>query len=300
MSTNRSRRIDRAAAEQLLGGVTVDPEAGQDPSAGQQSAPGRPELAALLAAAATSEAAGDGPLPGEEGAMAAFRQARHQPDPRPHRRRKMADTALARALSAKAVAVALGVTALGGVAVAAGTGRLPEALGGPAPAPAATSAAPAPTTDAPATASGTPGDGRTGKPSAGTTRPGTGPVRPSGQPATGQPATGPADQPDLTRLCEVFAGRVAAGGKPKDAAAVPELAELLKAAGAPEKVTGFCAVLAAHDRDQQGGEPSAGTGRGKPSTGPSQSASPSVPSTGRTGHGDTQQSKQSNGGSDQD
>ncbi|MEU3495902.1 hypothetical protein [Kitasatospora cineracea] len=298
MSTNRSRRIDRAAAEQLLGGVTVDPEAGQDPSAGQQSAPGRPELAALLAAAATSEAAGDGPLPGEEGAMAAFRQARHQPDPRPHRRRKMADTALARALSAKAVAVALGVTALGGVAVAAGTGRLPESLGGPAPAPAATSAAPAPTTDAPATASGTPGGGRTGKPSAGTTRPGTGPARPSGQ-----PATGPADlPPDLDRLCEVFAGRVAAGGKPKDTAAVPELAELLKAAGTPEKVTGFCALLAGHDRDQQSGQPSAGTGRGKPSAGPGQSASPSAsaPSPGRTGHGDSQQSKQSNGGSDQD
>ncbi|MEV7214301.1 hypothetical protein AB0O31_14555 [Kitasatospora cineracea] len=300
MSTNRSRRIDRAAAEQLLGGVTVDPEAGQDPSAGQQSAPGRPELAALLAAAATSEAAGDGPLPGEEGAMAAFRQARHQPAPRQHRRRKMADTALARALSAKAVAVALGVTAVGGVAVAAGTGRLPEALGGPAPTPAATSAAPAPTTDAPATASGTPGGGRTGKPSAGTTRPGSGSARPSAQ-----PATGPADlPPDLAQLCESFAGRVAAGGKPKEAAVVPELAELLKAAGAPEKVTGFCAVLAAHDRDQSDGWPPGGTGRGKSSAAPGQSASPSPSASasapGRTGRGDSQQSKQSNGGSDQD
>ncbi|WP_282206141.1 hypothetical protein [Kitasatospora fiedleri] len=297
MSTNRSRRIDRAAAEQLLGGATVDPEAGQDPSAGRRSAPGRPELAALLAAAATGEAAGDGPLPGEEEAVAAFRQARRQSAPTQHRRRKMADTALARALSAKAVAVALGVTAVGGVAVAAGHGRLPEALGGPAPSPTATGTAPAPapSTPAPATASGSPGAERTGRPPTGTPRPGGSPTRP---PAPS--ATGPADLPDLVRLCEGFAGRVASGSRPREAAAVPELAELLKAAGAPEKVAGFCALLAARGWDQPGGE-----GRDRPSTAPGRSSAPgrSAPSwpsfpAGRWGR--TGSDRPADGGSGQD
>ncbi|MFJ4677278.1 hypothetical protein [Kitasatospora sp. NPDC088783] len=299
MSTNRSRRIDRAAAEQLLGGATVDPEAGQDPSAGRRSAPGRPELAALLAAAATGGAAGDGPLPGEEEAVAAFRQARHQSAPTQYRRRKMADTALARALSAKAVAVALGVTAVGGVAVAAGHGRLPEALGGPAPSPSPTATgtapAPAPSTPAPATASGSPGAERTGRPPTGAPRPGGSPTRP---PAPS--ATGPADLPDLVRLCEGFAGRVASGSRPREAAVVPELAELLKAAGAPEKVAGFCALLAAHGWDQPGGE-----GRGRPSTAPGRSSAPgpSAPSwpsfpTGRWGR--TGSDRPSDGGSGQD
>ncbi|MFE1317691.1 hypothetical protein [Kitasatospora phosalacinea] len=290
MSTNRSRRIDRAAAEHLLGGVTVDPEAGQDPSTGQQSAPGRPELAALLAAAATSEAAGDGPLPGEEGALAAFRQARRQPTPQQHRRRKMADSALARALSAKAVAVALGVTAVGGVAVAASTGRLPEVLGGPAPAPSATSAAPAPSTGEPQSPSASPGAGRTGRPTAGASRSGV-PARPSGR-----PSAGPADLPELERLCEGFADRVADGSRPKDAAADPALAELLRAAGAPEKVTAYCALLSAHGWEQPGGGD-----RGKGTVAPSRSASPSpsaTSSSGRTGR--TETDRPSVGGNGQD
>ncbi|MGW4806300.1 hypothetical protein [Kitasatospora sp. NPDC004272] len=267
MSTNRSRRIDRATAERLLGGVTVDPEAGQDPSAGQLSAPGRPELAALLAAAATSEAAGDGPLPGEEGALAAFRQARRQPAPRQHRRRKMADTALARALSAKALAVALGVTAVGGVAVAASTGRLPEVLGGPAPAPPATSAAPAPSTGAPHSPSATPGAERTARPTASAGRSGT-PTR-----TPGPSSAAPTDLPDLSELCAGFAGRIKGGSKPKEAAVDPALAELLKAAGGPEKVTGFCALLEAHGWDQPGGD-----GRGRATAVPGQQSAPPSPS----------------------
>ncbi|QKW20242.1 hypothetical protein HUT16_15255 [Kitasatospora sp. NA04385] len=291
MSTNRSRRIDRAVAEQLLGGVTVDPEAGQDPSAGQRSAPGRPELAALLAAAAGG-AAGDGPLPGEEGALAAFRQARRQPAPRQHRRRKMADTALARALSAKAVAVALGVTAVGGVAVAASTGRLPEVLGGPAPAPPATSAAPAPSSAEPSPAapsSASPGADRTGRPSPSPSRSGS-PARPTGR-ASGDPSD-PSGLPDLSKLCAGFAGRIAGGSKPGEAAVDPDLAELLKAAGAPEKVTGFCALLAAHGWDQPGGD-----GRGRPTAVPSRPSSPSPSSSGKWGR---QSARPSGGGNSQD
>ncbi|MFF0389229.1 hypothetical protein ACFYS8_11085 [Kitasatospora sp. NPDC004615] len=305
MSTNRSRRIDRAAAEQLLRGATVDPEAGQDPSAGQQPAPGRPELAALLAAAAATGTADDGPLPGEEGAMAAFRQARRQPAPSQHRRRKMADTALARALSAKAMAVALGVTAVGGVA--AGTGRLPEVLGGPAPAPPA-AAAPASSPNAPdGSPTGTPS--RTAKPSNAATRPGGASDRPSG-PASADPG----QAPDLATLCRGFTTRVSSGAKPKEAAADPALAELLRAAGAAEKVTGYCAQLAAHGGDrndsdqtgqtgngqngQNGRDGNGQNGRGRPSAGPSASASASAAAPGRPARGGNQQSR--GGGDDQD
>ncbi|WP_052509649.1 hypothetical protein [Kitasatospora griseola] len=294
MSTNRSRRIDRTTAEQLLRGATVDPVAGQDPSAGQRPAPGRPELAALLAAAAAAGPAGDGPLPGEEGAMAAFRQARRQPAPSQHRRRKMADTALARALSAKAMAVALGVTAVGGVAVAAGTGRLPEMLGGPAPAPPAVkaaSASPSGTPDAPATDAASPS--RTAKPSTAATRPGGASGRPS-DPASTQPG----QPPDLAALCRGFAARVSAGAKPKEAAADSALADLLRAAGTPERVTGYCAQLTRGDA-QSGGQNGDGDSRSRPQAGPSASggASPSASWPGRPGHGE-QQSR--GGGDDQD
>ncbi|RKE19846.1 hypothetical protein [Streptomyces sp. TLI_171] len=289
MSTNRSRRIDRATAERLLGGVTVDPEAGQDPSAGQSSTPGQPELAALLAAAAATGTAGDGPLPGEEGAVAAFRQARRQPTPRQHRRRKMADTALARALSAKALAVALGVTAVGSVAVAAGTGRLPEVLGGPAPAPASAEASadhsPGPSAE-PSASTGA----RTGTPSGGATRPGESTGRPGGQAS----AT-PGQLPDLAGLCRSFAVRVASGTKPREAAADPALAELAKEAGGPEKVTGYCTLLAAKAFEQQNGGD-----RNRPSPVPGQPTSPSAsPSPSKSsGRADSQQSR-TVGGSDQ-
>ncbi|MFJ5922361.1 hypothetical protein ACIQF6_07065 [Kitasatospora sp. NPDC092948] len=287
MSTNRSRRIDRTTVEQLLDGATVDPEAGQDPSAGQQPAPGRPELAALLAAAAATGTADDGPLPGEEGAMAAFRQARRLPAPSQHRRRKMADTALARALSAKAMAVALGVTAVGGVAVAAGTGRLPEVLGGPAPAPPAVTAQPAPSSGTPDAPSTSTAPGRTAKPSNSSVRPGTASGRP-----TDPASTDPGQAPDLAALCRGFATRVSGGAKPKEAAVDPALADLLRAAGAPEKVNGYCAQLAAHGGDQGGDRDSQG-GHGRSPSGPSASPSPSPSATspGRSGHGGDQPSK---------
>ncbi|MFD8483539.1 hypothetical protein [Kitasatospora sp. NPDC059673] len=302
MSTNRSRRIDRAAAEQLLRGATVGPEAGQDPSGGQQPVPGRPELAALLAAAAATVAVEDGPPPGEEGAMAGFRLARRQPAPSQHRRRKMADTALARALSAKAMAVALGATAVGGVAVAAGTGRLPEVLGGPAPAPPA-AAAPASSSNASDGSATSTAPGRTAKPSSAATRPGGASDRPL-DPASADPG----QAPDLAVLCRGFAARVSSGAKPKEAAVDPALADLLQAAGAPEKVTGYCAQLTSrgdrndghrNDGDQNGDQNDGGKygeGRARPSAGPS--GSPSAPVSGRPGRGTNQQSR--GGGNDQD
>ncbi|MET9885666.1 hypothetical protein ABZZ20_21515 [Streptomyces sp. NPDC006430] len=119
MSTNRSRRIDRDTAEQLLGRSVVG------------AADGHEALVELLSAAAAPPA--DGELSGERAALAAFRAAQLAPAPVPvaqhPRRRPMLTSVLAKALSAKVAAAAV-ATALGGVAVAAGTGHLPAALGG--------------------------------------------------------------------------------------------------------------------------------------------------------------------------
>jgi hypothetical protein len=115
MSTQRSRRIDRDTAEQLLGGAEAGTAVGHD------------ALAGLLAAAAAPAAGGE--LSGEQAALAAFRTARLAPVP-PSRKRSMPTSALARLLSAKVVAAVLASALGGGVAVAAATGRLPAALGG--------------------------------------------------------------------------------------------------------------------------------------------------------------------------
>ncbi|WP_371480802.1 hypothetical protein [Kitasatospora sp. NBC_00315] len=307
MSTNRSRRIDRDTAEQLLGGAAAGTPGGRAPLTGQDGTPGRQSLARLLAAAAAPEAAA-GDLPGEEAALAAFRAAARpatvtDPAPvrgpltaAPPRRRSMATAGLARAFSAKAAAVALLATALGGVAVAAGTGNLPAALGG-GPGPSTRVAAPvtqATASDrAPAAGSGTPG-AVTRSQAPGTT-PGAG--RASGAP--GAPASGvpsPDATPDgrgvpgvngagggstgadpsrsaaattsvLLTLCQGLAE-----GQGKDAAlrslsADPRFAPLVKAAGGQEKVTAFCAAIvagtagSARGTDPAPATPTAGTGQ---------------------------------------
>lgn len=139
MSTNRSRRIDRDTAEQLLG------------DAGAAAVPGDDALTGLLAA--VSAPAGDGELPGGHVAMAAFRSARlaqvsttaSTPVATPRKRNMLTPAML---LCAK-VAATVAAAALGGVAVAAGTGNLPAALGGePA------SSAPVPSASAPASKPG--------------------------------------------------------------------------------------------------------------------------------------------------
>jgi hypothetical protein len=107
-------RIGRDEAERILRDAAGGPRPGQD------------ALTAFLASAAAPAA--DEELAGEEAAVAAFRRARLGPAPR---RRPL----LARVLTVKAaVALALSATAVGGVALAAGTGTLPGPLGGDPPA----------------------------------------------------------------------------------------------------------------------------------------------------------------------
>ncbi|MCZ0973352.1 hypothetical protein O1L55_22135 [Streptomyces albulus] len=142
MADDRYSWLDKDAAERLLRGEP----------AGSQVGDGAPELEHLLKAAA---AAGSGlpesaPLPGEEAALAAFRNARHGPGARGDtargaalpgvrvdRTRRVAERGgLARPFR-RGFAVALAVCAIGGIAVAAGTGVLPTPFRGGEPQPGA-------------------------------------------------------------------------------------------------------------------------------------------------------------------
>jgi hypothetical protein len=244
MSKNRSRRIDRDTAERLLGGGVVGPEAGQASLAGHAA------LAGLLAAAAAPAVAGE--LSGEGAALAAFREVRRNPVSESGRA-AVADAARRRAFTVKAVVAALAVTAVGGVAFAAGTGSLPRALGG----------GPAPQIPTPGTAvHATRGAADTG-------------LRPSAQPdvsgppapgtATGRPSVAPPAATDAPALCAVFRDRLTAGAAPHDVLAAPDLSPLAALAGGPEKVAGYCA----HGRNSAAAP-----------TGSAQQPAPTAPPTG--------------------
>ncbi|MDH6119914.1 hypothetical protein ABH930_001154 [Kitasatospora sp. GAS204A] len=313
MSTNRSRRIDRDAAEQLLAGAVDDTQGGLDALSGL--------LAAAAAPATTRE------LAGEEAAVTAFREAARLTAPHqnavphqtavPHqnsgapslsratrsstnspasskpRSRPMASCAPqrfrvpTRFLSAKAAAAAFAVTAIGGVAVAAGTGHLPAALGGPglsgstgrADNTAATgSASAAPTSSWAGQAAGQlPGTGRAsagarplpggsstgpsgGAASSGSTRGGTdggstpATADPSGAGQSGkgvppgQQATGGADIPSiLLPLCQLWPGTSQPG------AADSRFEPLTRAAGGSDRVRTYCAALRSESGKQTSG-----------------------------------------------
>lgn len=270
MSTNRSRRIDRDAAEQLLGGAVGGPSDGQDASLTGPDGPGR--LARVLAAAAAPATTAE--LAGEEAALTAFREASLTPDPvvTPVRRRSMATAALARAFSTKAAAAVLGATVLCGVAVAAGTGNLPVSLGGGPSEPEHTVAVPGGSGD---TAAGTSGAFATG-PASGATTPG-GSARPSGGTGADPRAVVPPDPAGagtpsadghgarsapptaLVPLCRGFTDRTGKGERPRQLAADPFFAPLIEAAGGADEVTDYCeGAVGRPDGDRQGatGQPS--------------------------------------------
>ncbi|MDH6114131.1 hypothetical protein P3T36_000532 [Kitasatospora sp. MAP12-15] len=255
MSTNRPGRIDRAAAEQLLSGATD----------GRQGGPGA--LSELLAAAAAPGTPRE--LVGEQAALAAFREAaRLAPSPAPApsqpRRRSMADCAPARFLSAKIAAAALTATALGGVAVAAGTGNLPVAFGG---SPAGTPVAhPSPLASI-SPYGQHPGSGRPSPDGHG---------RSTGQPDDGTAPTGPA------ALCRAWAG----AGQPT---ADPEFAPLPHEAGGAGKVRAYCAKLlgadgGASDGASDGASGSA-SGSADPRGGGNAQGNGGRPSDGDSAHG---------------
>ena len=297
MSTNRSRRIDHDTAEQLLGAAVVGTSGGQASLTGRDDGAGHDALARLLSAAAAPAAAGE--LTGEAAALAAFRAAARPaavpdpvavPDPArvpaaPPRRRLMSTAVPAKAFSAKAAAVALLASALGGVAVAAGTGNLPSALGG-GPAPAdrvavpvvsapASETAPAEPTGAPASAvpsgrsgpSATPSGRSTGRPAAPATGSPSAAVG-GGARETGRPgedgaagaSAGPADLPALLlTLCQDLTDEEDGPAGQRALVVEPRFAQLLRAAGGSEKVTGYCTALLAGGHRSADPEPSSST-----------------------------------------
>jgi hypothetical protein len=185
MSIHRSRRLGRVTARRLLRGEKAGPD----------------RLAELLAAAAAP--AGREELPGEEAAVTAFRAAR------------LASAVAVRrpstnktALTLKAAAAALVVTAAGGVALAAG--HLPGTTdGGATPAP-----------------QRRPGHTFVPRPSA---KPSPTHVRHSG--------TGPS--PSLTGLCHAYR----AGDDRGKALDNPAFTHLVTVAGGKNKVAAYCAAL---------------------------------------------------------
>ncbi|MFF1867482.1 hypothetical protein [Kitasatospora herbaricolor] len=283
MSTNRSRRIDRDTAEHLLAGAAAGTPGGQASLTGEDGDSGHRTLAALLTAAAAPPAEGE--LSGEAAALAAFRLAArpaavpvpvHAPAA-PPRRRSMAPAALAQAFSAKAAVVALAASALGGVAVAAGGGHLPAALGGGqggSGRPAALSTAEMSTGTPPGTPSAKQTGARPGSSPGGAFLPSGGPATDGGATAPGAAASsGPADAPGTASATQPGAGPGERGASPTPGSptAVPELVALcrdladaevhgktlrslaadarygplLKAAGGAEKIQGYCAAVRA-------------------------------------------------------
>ncbi|MER5862160.1 hypothetical protein [Kitasatospora sp. NPDC002040] len=280
MSTNRSRRIDRAAAEHLLAGAPADPSAGQDRLAGRTVPTDHAALAGLIASAAAPAVDG-GELPGEQAALTAFRTVRDQPAAAPRRRTAMAATATARAraFSAKALLAACAATALGGVAFAASTGglgHLPGGLGGGPVAHAPESALAKASAPWSGTPSGQPfhqsptgassGAGpRSARPEPSRSA-SAGPAVPSATAdgtAVPTPAPSTAVPTELERLCQAYGERLAAGDKAKALLADPRFAPLLKAAGGADDVREYC------DLDEDRPAPALGgpkpTDRGRPS-----------------------------------
>ncbi|MFF8310629.1 hypothetical protein [Streptomyces lydicus] len=271
MADDRYNWLDKDTAERLLRGEPVSARRGD----------GAHELEQLLKAAAAvgAEAPGTAPLPGEETALAAFRQAARAGA---RSRARGADappaalgsgraagvterTRLARPLR-RGFAVALAVCAIGGVAVAAGTGVLTGPFEGGDPAPgssvsAARSPGPLDTREPGAETDGTtartpnatPGGG-TSAPS-GTPTPGTSPGA-SRTPGTPGSTAGRDDRPGggkgtggrgakkqfLLGLCRNYES-----GK-RDGMDRDGLRRLEKRAGGAEKVHAFCRVyLARYD-----------------------------------------------------
>lgn len=197
MSRDRDRRIDADTAERMLAGEYA----------------GFDRLENLLAAAAAPGYIDE--TAGEEAAVVAFRRARHEPHEVGRHRPTIASRA-ARLLGVKAAALALAVGATG-VALAAGTGVLPNPL------------------DA---NSRTVDSGSTLK---GRTNPSGTDSRGTGSASTAAASAVPMPDPSLVGLCHAYVAEVAAN--PGKALDNPAFTALITAAGGAEHVAVFCAGL---------------------------------------------------------
>jgi hypothetical protein len=186
---------------------------------GQPAGPDLRGLGRLLSAAAAPARPGE--LAGERAAVDGFRRAYRRP---PERRRRRVAVALRRTAVVKAATGAV-VLFVGGTALAAGTGSLPD--------PAQQSAhdllgVPAPRHHEPGGLIG--GGHRDGTPTTRTTAPAATP--------TGSTPSAPAS-PDLTQLCQTYLAALAAHREPDPAVRQ----QLTAAAGRPNKIAPYCVGL---------------------------------------------------------
>ncbi|MEU8782967.1 hypothetical protein [Streptomyces sp. NPDC048637] len=289
MADDRYDWLDKDTAERLLRGEQVSARHGD----------GAHELEQLLQAAAAvgAKTPGTAELPGEEAALAAFRQAARRgsgarnraadepfPGVRPARATGLAERTRVGRPFRRGFAVALAACAIGGVAVGAGTGVLPSPFRGGEPDPASS-----------VSAAETPGPLDTREPGAqtdGTTAhtpdatPGGKSAGPTGTPAPGSPpgatrhpgrgnpggGTGRDDRPGgdgtppghgdkkdlLLALCQSYES-----GK-RDGMDRDTLRRLERKAGGPEKVHLFCRAYLARYQDggSTGGDDGFGGGTG--------------------------------------
>lgn len=267
--------LNRETAERLLRGESLE---AVDPSARDQAE----RLSRALGALSAEAAPAPGELPGEQAALAAFRKAReaaeaertaaaHAPTA-PRTPARGADAGLVRIGAPArtgirtrrprwarpvrlALAAAVAVGTLGGVAVAAGTGVLPTPFGDDHPRPAA-SVSPDTTTGQPLTSPSAPGGGTgTGAPDSGTRghRGGTDDEAAGTDDGTGAPsATSGAGRPGATAAC-----RALRDGKDLDTGRKRTLEHL---AGGPGRVTAYCKVLLGTGDSASGGTGGANSG----------------------------------------
>jgi hypothetical protein len=223
MSTHRGPRVDRATAEDLLGSGTGGPES----------------LSSLLAAARAPAAKHE--LTCEPVILAEFRSA-HLDLITPPRRTSMLKTTAAKLLTAKLLAgAALATAATGGVALAAATNTLPDAVQGAAH---DVFNAPAPSDH--------------GKPSQ---RPSQG--KQSATESSAAPKATPS--PSLRGLCTAYqAGATSNNGK---ALNNPAFSALITAAGGTDKVAAYCTTLIGAPSTHPTGRPSSHP-TGKPTAPP--------------------------------
>ncbi|NJC74303.1 hypothetical protein HC031_31995 [Planosporangium thailandense] len=227
MSIHSPRRLNPETAEQLLG----------SPSAGAHT--GHPQLAALLAAAAAPGRPDE--LNSEEAAVSAFLAARHVAIPR-QRRLSTVKTLAMKALTVKVLAVLATTTTVGGVALAAKTGALPNPLAEPAHTISSGLSAAEPTAT----------ETRAAAPPATRTATAASPSAVPDSPSPSKPA------PKLIALCRAYqVGNKVSHGKALDN---PVFTSLITAAGGRDKVEPYCtAVLASVARTGDGGQ--SGSGR---------------------------------------
>jgi len=216
MSNHRTRRITRETAEQLL--LRGTPEGAAGPLAGL--------LATAAAPARTAE------LAGEQTALAAFRIARLTPAAE-LRRESMIQTTLAKLLTVKVAAVAIGVTALGGVALASGTGALPNQPADKTPKAHSTSASD----------TGPKSEGAGGRKDPTATRSPKAKKDKAAKESKEDKAAKGTPSPSMVGLCKAYAAKPAGQrGKSLQSSA---FTALIKSAGGTQNVAGYCKLVLA-------------------------------------------------------